>query len=36
MMSGWCVHTSTEDDRDLIMQTIGGTIPTAVRIAQVP
>jgi hypothetical protein len=28
--------TGAAHDRDIILQTIGGTVPTAVRVGQVP
>ena len=29
-------NTRAANDRDIILQTIGGTVPTAVRMEQVP
>lgn len=35
-MDGDVKYTGTANDRDLILQTIGGVVPTAVRVEQIP
>ena len=35
-MDGVSKYIGTDNDRDLILQTIGGVVPTAVRAAQLP
>jgi hypothetical protein len=35
-MDGQVKYTGTDNDRDIILQTIGGTVPTTVKLQQLP
>jgi hypothetical protein len=35
-LDGAVKYVGPNNDRDIILQTIGGTVPTAVRVEQVP
>jgi hypothetical protein len=35
-LDGTVRYAGTTNDRDIILQTIGGTVPTAVRVQQLP
>jgi hypothetical protein len=35
-MDGVVKYTGTSNDRDVVLDVVGGTIPTAVRVAQAP
>jgi len=35
-MDGQVKYTGVENDRDIILQSIGGTVPTAMKVKQLP